>query len=416
MAEYIVNPGDSLPGAVEMAGAGDIVRLMEGVHQAPVVVSGRNYTNDFPLLIVSDAGADVTLMGGVVIRESSGVQAGGFSVRGSEDDHGGVYLYRNEDCRVFNFDVQDLPASVAGAGVRLRYNTNCYVEFTDVIRCARGFAASHSVGCVWRGCRAIDNRELEDDADGFAVYCGSQYSSSGNYERSQYNALVDCESTGNHDDAFDMWDGMNVMLIRCIGIQTHPHDGNGFKLGGRDSLRPENPGGHLLIACQSLTNTEMGYTNNGGPQPSVLIGCLARGNGAHGFEEWDVASRYLNCVSEGNGGDDWHLLSGNANVEGWDVSVDDLPAWLNDAPAHIRELAIEALGREPQPGGGIVGAVERLQAAAEAARARLTVWQGSVAEAQAAADGLAVELEAIDAEIAELLAADAAADELAETL
>jgi len=413
MADYYVAPGDSLSEIIATALAGDTVHLSTGTHTGQLGISGRTYTSDNPLSIVADEGA--VLLGGVLVQNSSGIWLENLVVHDTADDHGGIYLYNVDDCVAVGCVASDIPMSTTHAGFRMRYVTNCLIYQCEVLRCARGFETTHAVGCVWRECRAVDCREAADDADGFVVY----------EIDSEYNAFVDCESTGCCDDGYDNWTSSHNVLVRCVASLIDPHDGNGFKLGGSAGTS----GGHIVIDCISENNTEVGFTNNSGPRPSLLIGCVAMGNGADGFEEFGDAepSTYYNCIATGNGVD-WDVSSGAIRNDNHVVTIDDFPAWLDNAPSHIRDIAILAIGEEPvdpppvEPPidppeeNPIMGAVADLQVAVDTLVANVTVQQEALVQVEAANVEIVASTAAIETAMAGLQAADVAADVLAEQL
>lgn len=408
MADYYVAPGDSLSEIIAIASGGDTIHLTAGVHAGQLGISGREFPADAPLTIEADG--DVVLTAGILIQNSSGMIVRGFEVTGTDDDHGGIYLYYVENCALIGCHVHDLPMAEAHAGIRGRYITNCLIDNCTALRCARGFENTHAIGCVWRECRAVDCREAADDADGFVVF----------ETDSEYNAFVDCESTGCCDDGYDNWTSSHNVLVRCVASLIDPHDGNGFKLGGS----ADTSGGHIVIDCISENNTEVGFTNNSGPRPSLLIGCVAMGNGADGFEEFGDAepSIYYNCIATGNGVD-WDVSSGAIRDDNHVVTIDDFPAWLDNAPNHIRDIAILAIDEEPvEPPidppeeDTIMGAVADLQVAVDTLVANVAVQQAALVQVEVANVEIVASTAAIEAAMAALQAADVAADVLAEQL
>ncbi len=332
----VVNPPDSIADAIASAVGSDTVQINAGTYSQSITVDGRDFAEGNELTIV--ANGSVTIENGIYLNASSYIIIDGFSVTGTVNDNGGIFLYDADFCTVRNCTVSTMLEVEAQAGCRSKYCNETTFSNIIVTGCARGFENTHATGVLWEDCEAWDCDETPSDSDGFVCYSDQGLAA--------YNAFVRCISDGNGDDGFDMWNGSKALLIDCEARNIGPWDGNGIKLGGTYNSGPHYPGNHIVIGCLAEDNAHVGITTNSGPNGSLLIACESYNNVDEGFEEWDDSggSVFYNCIATGND-PNWDIALDCTRDDNYDVTVNDLPAWLDDAecPARIKQLAIDAI-------------------------------------------------------------------------
>jgi len=162
-------------------------------------------------------------------------------------------------------------------------------------------------------CTSEDNFDVATDgenADGFAVSSGGE------------NVFEFCVAFNNSDDGFDMWESVNNEISNCVAYANGrgtAGDGNGFKLGGRDS-----GGGNTVTRCIAYHNVHSGFSSNTGDNnfPCTLYNNTAYANET-GFSLYTLPHVARNNLAYDNGGN------------GVQEVVDDLSNSWNDPPGIV---------------------------------------------------------------------------------
>lgn len=169
-----------------------------------------------------------------------------------------------------------------------------------------------------------------------------------------HNKIIGCNASGDNDGTYFVLDGNNSNGASAAGIWTQTAtywwlenihvtqcqgDGVGGSAGyatswvfvnckassnggaGFNANGAQSPG-RVLYKCISLNNGGNGYTNN---RMSLLMFCVAKGNGARGFQSYgevfygclavnnttdglhDYSGDVFNCVVDGNGTNSTHV-------------------------------------------------------------------------------------------------------------
>jgi len=192
-------------------------------------------------------------------------------------------------------------------------------------------------------CTSEDNFDEATDgenADGFAVSSGGE------------NIFEFCVAFDNSDDGFDMWESVSNSISDCVAYANGrgtAGDGNGFKLGGRDT-----GGGNTVTRCIAFQNVHSGFSSNTGDNnlPCTLYNNTAYANET-GFSLYTLPHVARNNLAYDNGGN------------GVQEVVDDLSNSWNDPPGIVLEASdflsldpagIETLFLRLAPGSGAVDA------------------------------------------------------------
>jgi parallel beta-helix repeat protein len=179
-----------------------------------------------------------------------------------------------------------------------------------------------------------------ENADGFAVSSGGE------------NTFEFCVAFNNSDDGFDMWESVNNEISNCVAYANGrgtAGDGNGFKLGGRDS-----GGGNLVTRCIAYENAHSGFSSNTGDNnyPCTLYNNTAYANET-GFSLYTLPHVARNNLAYDN------------ERNGVQEIVDDLGNSWNDPPGIVLEASdfqsldpagIETLFLRLAPGSGAIDA------------------------------------------------------------
>lgn len=337
MTTYIVKPGESIGAAIAAANAGDIVQLEPGNHGS-VRVTGRDFSEDAPLSIL--ANGDGVIIKGAAIVNSSGVVLGGFDVTGTPPNaRGSLYVGQSQHVLIRDCRVHDVPdEKIAHAGVRIYGAAHTTVIGCEIDGAARGVEIQRSDDTWVEGCHAHDIMSVPGDSDGFVAY-----------DDSTNTVFLNCVGDHCNDDGVDCWTSVNTTIIGCImNDMPSADDGNPFKLGSGEA----GSGDHFVYGCVGTRGAGCGFNTNGGPKGSLIVNCEAYDN-YYGFAEYsgvNPGSRAYGCKATGNNTNwKWSSPTGIRD-DSYIVTVSDLPAWVADAPARVRDLILETIGGpDPDP-------------------------------------------------------------------
>lgn len=168
-------------------------------------------------------------------------------------------------------------------------------------------------GNVIRGCRAYDNAD-----DGYDCY-GTAY-------------RVVFDSCWAFHNGYNLWN-----------IQGFTGNGNGFKLGGADSVAP-----HIVTNCVSFDNTVKGFDQNNNMAGIVLYNCTSYNNGTYNFSFPSTplvgVDTLVNCLSYVAGQGDTRIVAG---------AVQDSNSWQGHTVTDADFLSLDtSLARLPRLADG----------------------------------------------------------------
>ncbi len=259
----IAQPLQTISKAMSMAAAGTTIYLRGGTYQlsstlgAAVSGSAGNYINmwaypgEKPVLDFSGESYSASSRGIEIKRNYWYLK--GLDIRNAGDN--GIFISGSnnivENCSVSYCKDTGIQISSGGS---YNYIYNC--DAFDNNDPATGGQNADGIdvklaggpGNVLRGCRAYDNAD-----DGY-----------------------DCYGTANRvvfDSCWAFHNGYNLW-----NIQGFTGNGNGFKLGGDDSV-----GAHIVTNCVSFDNTVKGFDQNNNMAGIVLYNCTAFRNGTYNF-------------------------------------------------------------------------------------------------------------------------------------
>lgn len=178
------------------------------------------------------------------------------------------------------------------------------------------------------------------------------------------NVLRGCRVYDNSDDGYDCYGTPNrVVFDSCWAfhngynlwnIQGFTGNGNGFKLGGADSVGP-----HIVTNCVSFDNTVKGFDQNNNMAGIVLHNCTAYRNGTYNFSFPETPKvgidTFMNDLSIDPALGDTRIVAG---------AVQDSNSWQGHNVTDADFLSLDtSLARLPRLAGGSLPATPLLRLA-----------------------------------------------------
>jgi hypothetical protein len=254
----IDSPFKTIPKAVSLITAGDIIYLRGGTHNysATITISSSKsgtsgnlitmqaYQNESPILDFTlqpdgDSYKGIILNGSYWHFKSFTIQKAGhvgLNVTGSHNILERLVTHENGDTGL------NLPT---GASYNLVLNCDSYLN--------------------------CDPEENGEDADGFGA----------KFTTGVGNIFRGCRSWSNSDDGFDLWQAGNAVRfencwafrngVNIWGFSPMNGDGNGFKLG-------QGTGKHAVIGCLAYRNQYRGIDQNGNSTGADVNNCTSVNN------------------------------------------------------------------------------------------------------------------------------------------
>lgn len=276
-------PLRTMQAAADMAVAGDVVWVKDGVYEAPIVLAGTG-TAEAPIVFESSPGECAVIDGTSASNQPA--------VKFENASH---YVFRNFEVR-----------NSAEQGILLTDSSDVLVSHVRSFE--NGLSGIQNIGGERNRFTHFivhDNSDgTRGDADGIGI-------SSGRGHR-----IDNCVAFRNSDDGVDAWRSYGTIIERCIAFENglQGGNGNGFKAGG--GLANGNAELRYNIA---FDNTAEGFTYNGG-YGILFENNTSFNNGSYGFSAAKSTLSFNLAFNNGDG--DW-MDDGDNRQEGnsWNIDL-----------------------------------------------------------------------------------------------